>query len=134
MRIPRSEAERSAFAGICPFHGDCLEGIASGPAIQARWGKPAEQLPDDHPAWDVVASDLAWACVNMIVTVSPEKIIIGGGVSQTKSLFPKIRKHVLERLNGYVNRPEIVEQIDTYIIPPNLGQQAGLKGALSLVL
>ena len=134
IRIPRSDADRKAFPGICPFHNDCLEGIASGPAIEARWGTPADELRSNHPAWDTVADALAWGCVNLISTVSPRRIIIGGGVSQVKDLFPKIREKVLTRLNGYVDRPEITEQIKEFIIPPDLGQDAGLIGALSLVL
>jgi len=134
LRIPRSEEERKAFKGICPFHDDCLEGIASGTAMEARWGGSAKELAPDHPAWEVEADALAWACVNMIVTVSPRRIIIGGGVSQASWIFPKIRQKVVSHLNGYVDAPEITERIDEFIVPPELGQSAGLKGAISLVL
>lgn len=134
MRIPRSDEARRAFPGICPFHGDCLEGIASGPALEAMWGQPAKDLPPDHPAWEHESDALAWACVNMIVCVSPRRIIIGGGVSQAEGLIPKIRKKVVERLNGYVDCSEITEGIDSYIVPPELGQLAGLKGSVALVL
>ncbi|MDF1752681.1 MAG: ROK family protein [Verrucomicrobiales bacterium] len=134
LRIPRSDEDRRSFKGICPFHDDCLEGIASGPAMQARWVEPASELPANHQAWDYEADALAWACVNMIVTVSPRRIIIGGGVSQARWLFPKIREKVVTRLNGYVDVPEITEQIEDFIVPPQLGQDAGLKGAIALVL
>lgn len=134
MRIPRSEAEKKQFPGVCRFHGDCLEGLASGPAIQARWGAPGEELGSHHEAWTHVADALAWACVNMVVTVSPRRIVIGGGVSQAPRLIPKIRTEVLARLNGYVHVPEIMQRIDEFIVPPGLGQQSGIKGALALVL
>ncbi len=134
IRIPRSEAERKAFKGICDFHNDCLEGIASGTAMEARWGQAAEELAADHQAWEIETDALAWACVNMIVTVSPRRIIIGGGVSQSSWIFPKIRQKVVSHLNGYVDVPEITEHIDEFIVPPQLGQSAGLKGAIALVL
>ena len=134
IRIPRTGEEKRTFTGICPFHGDCLEGIASGPAMEKRWGKPAQELPEDHPAWDLEADALAWACINMIATVSPRRIIIGGGVSQGPGLFPKIRRRVAEQLNGYFEAPEITEHIDQFIVPPKLGQQAGLYGAALLAL
>jgi fructokinase len=134
IRIPRSEEDRRAFPGICEKHGDCLEGIASGKALQARWGKPSEELSEDHEAWEIETDALAWACLNMIVTVSPRRIIIGGGVSQASWIFPKIRQKVVFQLNGYVDVPEITERIDEFIVPPLLGQAAGLKGALALVI
>jgi fructokinase len=132
MRIPRTDQDRRAFAGNCPFHGDCLEGLASGPAILSRWGAPAESLPDDHEAWPTVASDLAWACANLACVVSPQRIIVGGGVFQKLELFPMVRSLVIERLAGYIDVPEIVERIDSYIVPPGLGQDAGISGAISL--
>lgn len=132
MRIPRELADRQAFAGNCPFHGDCLEGLASGPAIERRWGRPAGELPDDHPAWDAVVDAMAWACVNLACIVSPQRIVIGGGVFQRESLFPALRNLVRQRLAGYIDVPEIVDHIDRYIVPPDLGQDAGLFGAMAL--
>jgi fructokinase len=132
MRVPRAEADRAAFAGACPFHGDCLEGLASGPAIRRRWGVPAETLPDNHEAWGYVIDALAWACVNLACVVSPQRIILGGGVLQRPHLFPSLRALVLERLNGYVDVPEITERMDGYLVPPDLGQDAGLFGAMAL--
>jgi len=132
MRVPRTEADRMAFAGACPFHGDCLEGLASGPAIHQRWGVPAESLPDGHEAWRHVADALAWACVNLACVVSPQRIIIGGGVFQRPALFPMLRERVLEGLNGYIDVPEITEGMDSFLVPPGLGQDAGLFGAMAL--
>lgn len=134
MRIPRSIEDQRAFKGICPFHGDCLEGVASGPAIEARWDESPDEMAGSHPAWNAVADALAWACVNMIVTVSPRRIIIGGGVSRQRSIFPKIQHLVKQRLNGYVGAPEITEHIEEFIVPPALDQDAGIKGAVALVL
>lgn len=120
------------FAGACPYHGRCLEGMAAGPALAARWGQPAETLPLNHPAWDIEAHYLAYGLVNFICTLSPERIIMGGGVMQQRQLFPLIRQKVLDLLNGYVQSPAILEQIDAYIVPPGLGNKAGILGALAL--
>jgi fructokinase len=120
------------FAGICPFHGDCLEGLASGPALQVRWGQPAETLPPDHPAWRLQAHYLALALANLICTLSPQRIILGGGVMKAPSLFPLIRAGVQEQLNGYVQAPQIVDRIENYIVPPTLGGRAGVLGAIAL--
>jgi len=133
IRIPREADEMAMFPGVCPFHGDCLEGVASGPAMQARWGVPPEELPAGHEAWEVEANALSWACVNIICTVSPRRIIIGGGVAQEETLFPLLRKKVITRLNGYINAAPIVREMDEFIVPPALGQDAGLLGALALV-
>lgn len=129
MRLPRAATE-GGFPGACPFHGDCLEGLASGPAMKARWGVPAETLPADHPAWEEQASHLAWACINLACVVSPQRIILGGGVMQQEGLFPRVRKLFTERLAGYLPVPEIRDHPESYIVPPGLGQDAGLLGAL----
>src|SRR4029450_4156560 len=88
------------FAGVCPFHGDCLEGLASGPAMNARWLQPAEQLPGDHPGWVLEARYLALALVNFVCTLSPERIVIGGGVMSKTSLYPLVRSLVLALVNN----------------------------------
>lgn len=124
--------ERDPFSGVCPYHGDCLEGLASGPAMRARWGEAAETLPADHPAWALEAHYLALACVNFICTLSPQRIILGGGVMSQSLLFPLIRREVQNLLNGYVQAPAILQHIDTYIVPPALGGRAGVLGALAL--
>ncbi|SHK63009.1 ROK family protein [Rhodothermus profundi] len=114
--------------GICPFHGDCLEGLASGPAIAARWGRPAPELPPSHPAWDQVAHYLALGLTNLILTLSPQRLILGGGVMHQTHLFPRLRQKVAACLNGYVTLPDL----ETFIVPPALGDRAGVLGALAL--
>jgi fructokinase len=106
--------------------------LASGPALQSRWGQPAETLPSDHPAWPLEAHYLALALVNLICTLSPRRIILGGGVMKERQLFPLIRRQVQELLNGYVRAPDILEEIDRYIVAPILGGRAGVLGAIAL--
>jgi fructokinase len=122
------------FAGSCPFHGDCLEGLASGPAIESRWGQRGETLPPDHPAWELEAHYLTPGVVNWIYTLSPQKIILGGGVMQQAHLFPLIRREVQTLLGGYLQSQAILENIDDYIVPPALGKRAGVLGALALAM
>jgi fructokinase len=131
MRIPH-DWEADPFPGVCPYHGDCLEGLATGPAIEARWGQKGETLPRDHPAWQLEAHYLALGLVNLICTLSPQRIIIGGGVMDQDQLFPLIRVKVQELLSDYISAREIMEHIDQYIVPPKLGPQAGVMGAIAL--
>ncbi|SRR5579884_1390593 len=131
MRIPH-DAAVDPFPGQCPFHGDCLEGLASGPAIQARWGCPASELPREHPAWEIEARYLALAAANLACTISPERIILGGGVMEQRHLFDLIHRHTLALLNGYLESERITAHIDRYIVPPGLGNRAGVLGALAL--
>jgi len=131
VRVPHDRAV-DPFPGSCPFHGDCLEGLASGPALAARWGRSAEELPGDHPAWPLEAHYLALALVNCICTLSPRRIVLGGGVMEQPALLPLIRREVLELLNGYVQARELLEDIDGFIVAPMLGSQAGLVGAFGL--
>jgi fructokinase len=131
MPVPR-DPQADPFGGICPFHGDCLEGLASGPSVGARWGQRAETLPADHAAWPLEARYLALGLVSCIYAFSPERIILGGGIMQQSQMFPLIRAQVQQLLNGYLKFPAVQEQIDTYIIPPALGGQAGVLGALAL--
>ena len=131
IRLPH-DRERDPYPGCCPYHGDCLEGLASGPAIEGRWGQPAETLPPDHPAWELEAEYLALAVVNFICTLSPQRVILGGGVMQQARLFPLIRRRVQEMLGGYIHSPAILERIDAYIVPPGLGDRAGVLGAIAL--
>lgn len=136
IRIPTqvpAGIDAPEFAGFCPYHGDCLEGLTSGPAMQARWGAPAETLPTNHPAWELEAHYLALACVNFVTTLSPQKIIIGGGVGSAPQIFPMLRPKVRELLNGYVDAPEITtDAINEYIVPPALGNRSGALGAIAL--
>ncbi len=118
--------------GFCPFHGNCLEGMTNGPALEKRWGQRAETLPLDHPAWELEAHYLALGLVNFICTLSPQRIVMGGGVMEQLHLFPLIRQKVQDLLNGYVRSPAILENIDDYIVPPGLGNKAGILGAIAL--
>jgi fructokinase len=131
LRIPRDPLA-DPFPGACPYHGDCLEGLASGPALHARWGQPAEALPEGHSAWALEARYLALGLVNLVCTFSPQRIVMGGGVMEQPHLFPLLRREVLALLNGYVRSPEILERIDAYIVPPSLGRRSGVLGALAL--
>ncbi len=131
LRIPHDLA-RDPYPGICPYHGDCLEGLASGPAMQARWKMPAAVLPAEHPGWDLEAHYLALGLVNLACTLSPLRILMGGGVMQQPHLFDLIRTEFARLLNGYIRHSVIVERLDEYIQPPLLGSQAGVLGALVL--
>lgn len=131
LRPPRDPA-RDPFPGICPYHGDCLEGLASGPAIEARWGTKPETLPPEHPAWELEASYLAFAVETLVYLLSPQRIILGGGVMEQTHLFPRIRTKVQSLLHGYIRSPMIEENIATYIVPPELGNRSGVLGAIAL--
>ncbi len=131
IRLPH-DLVRDPYPGHCPFHGDCLEGLACGPAIESRWGVRGETLAADHPAWELEAEYLALALVNFICTLSPQRIILGGGVMAQEGLIEKVRQKVQGLLNGYIKSPAILEQIDTYIVLPGLGNQAGGLGAIAL--
>lgn len=131
LRIPH-DLTRDPFPGCCPFHGDCLEGLACGPAMQMRWGTPAALLPPEHPAWELEAHYLALGLVNLMVALSPRRILLGGGVMQQPHLFALIRKEFSQLLNGYVQHPEIIERLHSFIQPPQLASRAGILGALAL--
>jgi fructokinase len=120
------------FAGVCPYHGDCLEGMASGPAIEKRWNKKGNDIPREHAAWEMEAFYIAQAVSTTVLMISPKKVILGGGVMHQTQLFPIIREQVKKNLNGYVGATEILKGIDDYIVPPGLGDNAGLSGALAL--
>jgi len=131
LRIPHDRA-RDPFKGSCRFHDDCLEGLASGPAMQARWEVPAATLAPEHPAWALEAHYIALALVNLTVTLCPRRILLGGGVMQQAQLFPLIRDEFSTLMNGYIRRREVTERLDEYIQPPGLGSRAGILGALVL--
>ncbi len=122
------------FPGVCPFHQDCFEGLASGPAIEARWGRKAYELPADHAAWELEAHYIALALVNTALMLAPERIILGGGVMAQQHLFPLVRAEFLKLLNGYLQIPAMLRDIDTYIVPSGLQGIAGLYGALALAI
>lgn len=122
------------FAGTCPYHGECLEGMAAGPAIEKRWNMKGSDIPVDHPAWAMEAFYIGQAVTASILMLSPKKIVLGGGVMHQKQLFPLIRAEVQNNLNGYVSAKAVSDNIDDYIVPPGLGDNAGLCGALALGL
>ena len=135
IRVQRSEHELPDFEGICPLHKNCLEGMASGPALHGRWNVPScSHFAKDHIAWEVEADYLAQAVVNYILILSPQRIIFGGGVMKQQQLFPKIHRRVQKLLNGYISHPMIEDKIDAFIVPAALGGDAGLKGAIALAL
>ena len=133
IRIPHDKSA-DPYAGCCPFHDDCLEGLASGTAIEKRWGQRGEELPDDHAAWIWESYYLALAISDFICTLSPEKVIIGGGLMEKKQLFPMIRKNVVQLLNGYIQAKAVMEDIESYIVPPGVGGLAGILGAIALAM
>lgn len=122
------------FEGYCPFHHDCLEGMASGPSIEKRWDKKGKDLTQIDKVWEIEAYYLAQALVNYILILSPKKIILGGGVMKQEQLFPLIRENVKKMLSGYVKHPNVEEDIDKYIVKPGLGQNAGICGGIALAL
>ena len=116
------------YEGFCPYHKDCLEGLAAGPAIENRWGKKAYELAPDHEAWQMQANYLAQALMNYVLVLSPERIILGGGVMKQTHLFPMVQDALKKLMNGYVVMPEL----STFIVPPQLGDDAGITGCLML--
>jgi fructokinase len=132
LMVPR-EPDDLEFSGYCPYHGArCWEGVASGPAIEHRWGRRGETLGAAHPAWDLEARYIASALTTLVLVLSPQRLILGGGVMQVEKLYPLVRKHLVKSLCGYVQASEIISGIDQYVVPPLLGQQAGIAGALAL--
>ncbi|SFE87663.1 fructokinase [Bacillus sp. OV194] len=121
------------FEGSCPYHKDCLEGMAAGPALEKRWGQKGIELAGKEKVWEYQAHYLSQALVNYILILSPKKMILGGGVMKQEQLFPLIRKKVLDTLNGYVQHPQLTkENIQDFIVPPGQGDNAGLCGAIAL--
>jgi fructokinase len=129
--VPHDKKE-DPYEGKCPFHKDCFEGLASGTAIKDRWGKPGEDLGKKHPAWDLEAKYISLAVINYIGILSPEKIILGGGVMKQKQLLPLIHAGVKKLLNNYIKAPEITDNIEDYIVLPELGDDSGVLGAVAL--
>ena len=123
--------ETDIYEGKCPYHKNCLEGLASGPAIEGRYGKKAADLAGDEVVWDLVADYIAQALTGYILTLSPEIIILGGGVMHQMQLFPLIRKKVTEYLGGYVNTEELSD-MEHYIVPASLHDDQGIMGCLEL--
>ncbi len=120
------------FAGLCPFHGDCLEGLAAGPAVAAAWNVTPSHIPDDHPFWEVETSYLAQLCASLFLTTGPERIVLGGGVMKQERLLPLIRAHTRELLGGYVDALRSIEDVERAIVPPACAEPSGLVGAFLL--
>jgi len=131
MLIPQDKS-LDPFDGICPYHKNCLEGLASGPAIKARWNLSAQDLPDNHPAWDLEARYIALAICNIVMMYSPMRIVVGGGVAQHPGLLDSIREKTLSLVNNYVQSDILINHISDYIVTPALGNQSGVLGAIAL--
>lgn len=132
IKVPR--APDDDFEGICSYHGDCVEGMAAGAAIVRRWGKKLAQLNSDHAAYAQTAHYLSHLVTNAFLFLSPEKIVLGGGVMSNPELFPLIRSQVRVLLNGYIAVPQIEHDIDDLIVPPALGDDAGFLGAIAMTM
>ncbi|PVX29649.1 ROK family protein [Sphingomonas pokkalii] len=133
MRSARAPGD--SFAGWCPFHGDCAEGLLSGPALAARFGRPGQDVSDDAPEWDYFAHDLAALLHNLVVSLAPERIAIGGGVmTQRPALFPRVREKLAAMINGYGALAGYCAELETRVGPPGLGDMAGPLGAIAMGL
>jgi len=133
ISIPHDRS-KDPFIGACSYHGDCFEGLASGRSIQERLGVPAERVEQDHPFWELEIDYIGHAIANFVLTLSPKIIILGGGVMKKGSLFVGIRIKVKKILNQYVQTNEIIDNIDTYIVPPFLGDNSGVLGSIALAI
>lgn len=133
MRVSHDRA-RDPFGGVCPYHGDCLEGLASGEAIRHRWGRPGEELSGETAVWELESEYLALGIVNIICALSPQRIVLGGGVTKQSALLPLVRGRVRDLLAGYLDAPELTRSdgLDRYVVPPGLGERAGVLGAIEL--
>jgi fructokinase len=133
IRIPRDHAaDDLRFRGVCPVHGDCWEGIASGPAIAARWHTNPEEIPGDHPAWQLEAEHLALGILSIVLIASPARVIVGGGVMEGPGLLARVRSRLRELVAGYLETPMLGTAIDDYLVSPALGDRAGVLGAIAL--
>jgi fructokinase len=130
MRIPH-DRDADPFPGICPYHGDCWEGLASGRAIEARWGVPAAELTD-RAAWELEARYLALGLVSVICVLSPERVVIGGGVMSQPGLLELVHREIVGLMNGYLDAPVLGDGISGFVTKPALGPRAGVLGALAL--
>jgi fructokinase len=131
---PRRHPLDLSFPGVCPFHGDCMEGMASGPAILARTGASLQELDAAHSQWEIEADYLGQLCAQLVVTVSPRRIIMGGGVMSQRHLLPLVHERTRRWLGGYIDRSEVASQLDRYVVAPGLGDNAGVLGALVLAM
>jgi fructokinase len=133
MRVPRAAGD--GYPGWCRFHGDCVEGLISGPALAERFGCPGKELPHDGPEWDLFVHDLCGLLHNLVTVAAPERIAIGGGVIAARDhLFPRLRARLAESLGGYGSLIGYADELDTRLGPPGLGAMAGPLGALAVGL
>ena len=121
------------YQGKCPYHGTCLEGMAAGPAVEDRWGKKAYELADNPKVWEFESYYIAQALVDYILILSPQKVILGGGVMHQEQLMPMIRSQVKKLLNGYLDTKEL-QDLDSYIVLPSLNDNQGIMGAIKLAM
>jgi len=131
-RLSWSDGSPDTYAGSCPFHGACLEGLAAGPALLARLGVPAETTGPDHPIWELEAGYLAHALATYTLVLSPRRIVLGGGVFRQPRLINQVRRKFVEVLAGYLPREETATGVDGFVVAPRFGQDAGLIGAFAL--
>lgn len=130
--LVRRHPQDAHFAGICPFHRDCLEGMASGPAVRARWGCDLSQLPVDHPGRAIIADYIAQLACAIALLHAPEVLVIGGGVMSDGSLLPRIRSGALEQLGGYLMHLQDAQSMHAFISPPALGRDSAIAGATQM--
>jgi fructokinase len=129
--IPQHNNDK--FSGVCEYHGNCLEGLASGPSLKERWQvKSALDLPEDHPGWELEANYLGIALANYTLILSPKRIILGGGVMRQNHLLPKIRRELIKHLGGYIQNPTVIDRLENYIVKPGLQENAGVLGAIAV--
>ncbi|HYP07721.1 MAG TPA: ROK family protein [Bryobacteraceae bacterium] len=133
IRIPHDHAA-DPYRGSCPYHGDCLEGLACGLAMEERWGARAESLESGHPAWDLEAHYLALGLATWVCTLSPQRIVVGGGVGSRPDLLVLVRQKLAELLNGYVRTPQVLSAMHEYVVAPGLGEHSGVLGAIALAM
>lgn len=131
MQIPH-EWDADPYAGYCPYHGDCWEGLACGPAVKERWQHDPSKLPPGHPSWKLEAHYIALGICNIVTNLSPQRIIVGGGIMEQHQLYKLVHEQVKIQLNGYIQMPQLTSNIDSYIVPPGLGSEAGVLGAIAL--
>jgi fructokinase len=130
MRIPHDRIA-DPFPGCCPYHGDCFEGLASGEAMRARWGRRAQEVDDDHP-WELEAEYLALGLTNVVYALSPQRIVLGGGVMKEPTLLARVQRRLPDVLAGYFDAPELNDGIADFVVRPGLGDRAGVLGAIAL--
>jgi fructokinase len=132
VRIAKEASD--SYAGHCPFHGPCFEGLACGPALAARWGKSGEELGEGHPAWELEATYLARAFAAYTCVLAPERILMGGGIGLRPGLAERVAVLLGKELAGYFGYLDSPEALASFVRRPELGGEAGLFGAAALAL